>query len=46
LLVPSATPLIGCLMLGNLMRESGVVDRIAKAAQNELMNIVTIVYIY
>ena len=42
LLVPSATPLIGCLMLGNLMRESGVVDRIAKAAQNELMNIVTI----
>lgn len=42
LLVPSATPLIGCLMLGNLMKESGVVDRIAKAAQNELMNIVTI----
>ncbi len=42
LLVPSAAPLIGCLMLGNLMRESGVVDRIAKAAQNELMNIVTI----
>jgi len=42
LLVPSATPLIGCLMLGNLMRESGVVERIAKAAQNELMNIVTI----
>lgn len=42
LLVPSATPLIGCLMLGNLMKESGVVDRITKAAQNELMNIVTI----
>ncbi|MBR2634029.1 MAG: sodium ion-translocating decarboxylase subunit beta [Clostridia bacterium] len=41
-LVPSATPLVGCLMLGNLMRESGVVDRIAKTAQNELMNIVTI----
>ena len=42
LLVPSAGPLVGCLMLGNLMRESGVVDRISKAAQNELMNIVTI----
>ncbi len=42
LLVPSAAPLVGCLMLGNLFRESGVVDRIAKAAQNELMNIVTI----
>ncbi len=42
LIVPSATPLIGCLMLGNLMKESGVVDRITKAAQNELMNIVTI----
>lgn len=41
-LVPSAAPLVGCLMLGNLMRESGVVDRISKAAQNELMNIVTI----
>ncbi len=42
LLVPSAAPLVGCLMLGNLLKESGVVDRIAKAAQNELMNIVTI----
>ena len=42
LLLPSAAPLIGMLMLGNLMRESGVVDRIAKTAQNELMNIVTI----
>ncbi len=42
LLLPSAAPLIGCLMLGNLFRESGVVDRIFKTAQNELMNIVTI----
>jgi len=42
LLLPSAAPLIGMLMLGNLMRESGVVDRITKTAQNELMNIVTI----
>ena len=42
LLVPSAAPLVGCLMLGNLMRESGVVDRLAKTVQNELMNIVTI----
>ena len=42
LLVPSAGPLVGALMLGNLMKESGVVDRITKAAQNELMNIVTI----
>lgn len=42
LLLPSAAPLVGCLMLGNLMRESGVVDRISKTAQNELMNIVTI----
>lgn len=42
LLVPSATPLVGCLMLGNLMRETGVVDRLSKTAQNELMNIVTI----
>ena len=42
LFVPSAAPLVGCLMLGNLMRESGVVDRISKAAQNELMNIVTV----
>lgn len=41
-IVPSAAPLVGCLMLGNLMRESGVVDRITKTAQNELMNIVTI----
>ena len=42
LLVPSAAPLVGCLMLGNLMKESGVVERISKTAQNELMNIVTI----
>ena len=42
LLVPSATPLVGCLMLGNLWKESGVADRLCKTAQNELMNIVTI----
>ena len=41
-LVPDATPLIGMLMLGNLMKESGVVDRLVKTAQNELMNIITI----
>ena len=42
LLVPSATALVGCLMLGNLWKESGVCDRLCKTAQNELMNIVTI----
>ncbi len=42
LLLPSAAPLIGMLMLGNLMRVSGVVDRIFKTAENELCNIVTI----
>ena len=42
LLLPSATPLVGCLMLGNLMRECGVVERLNKTVQNELMNIVTI----
>ena len=42
LLVPSAAPLIACLMLGNLFKESGVVDRLQKTAGNELMNIVTI----
>ena len=42
LLLPSAAPLIGCLMLGNLMRECGVVDRLSKTVQNELMNICTI----
>ena len=41
-LVPDATALIGCLMLGNLFRESGVVDRLSKTVQNELINIVTI----
>ncbi len=41
-LVPDAAPLVGMLMLGNLMRESGVVDRLVKTAQNELMNIITI----
>ncbi len=41
-LVPSATPLVGCLMLGNLWKESGVAERLCKTAQNELMNIVTI----
>ena len=42
LLLPDATTLVGMLMFGNLMKESGVVDRIAKTAQNELMNIITI----
>ena len=42
LLAPKATPLIGCLMFGNLLRESGVVSRLASAAQNEMANIVTI----
>lgn len=42
LLLPSAGALIGSLMLGNLMRESGVVERLSKTAQNELINIVTI----
>ena len=42
LILPSATPLIGMLMLGNLMKESGVVERICKTAGNELMNIITI----
>ncbi|MDD3692694.1 MAG: sodium ion-translocating decarboxylase subunit beta [Oscillospiraceae bacterium] len=42
LLLPSAAPLVGMLMLGNLFRESGVVERISKTAQNELMNIITI----
>ena len=42
LLLPSATALVGCLMLGNLMRECGVVERLNKTVQNELMNIVTI----
>ena len=42
LLVPSATPLVGCLMLGNLWKECGVAERLRLTAQNELMNIVTI----
>ena len=42
MLVPSAAPLIACLMLGNLFRECGVVDRLSKTVQNELINIVTI----
>lgn len=42
LVIPDAVSLVGCLMLGNLMKESGVVDRLAKMAQNELMNIITL----
>ena len=42
LLVPSAAPLVGCLMLGNLLHESGVTQRLDKTVQNELMNIVTV----
>ena len=42
LIVPDAVSLVGCLMLGNLMKESGVCDRLVKTAQNELMNIITI----
>ena len=42
LLVPSAAPLIACLMFGNLLKECGVTERLSKTAQNELMNIVTI----
>ncbi len=42
LFLPSAAPLVGCLMLGNLMKECGVVDRLSKTVQNELMNIVVI----
>jgi oxaloacetate decarboxylase beta subunit len=42
LFLPTATPLVGMFCLGNLMREAGVVDRLSKTAQNELINIVTI----
>ena len=42
LLVPSAAPLVGCLMLGNLFKECGVTERLSKTVQNELMNIVTV----
>ena len=41
-ILPPAAPLVGMLMLGNLMRESGVLDRLSKTAQNELINIITI----
>ena len=42
ILLPDAAPLVGMLMLGNLFKESGVVERLSKTAQNELMNIITI----
>ncbi|RDV25112.1 sodium ion-translocating decarboxylase subunit beta [Alteromonas aestuariivivens] len=42
LFLPSATPLVGMFCLGNLMKECGVVDRLSKTAQNELINVVTI----
>jgi oxaloacetate decarboxylase beta subunit len=42
LLVPAAMPLISMLMLGNLLRESGVVDRLSKSAQNEIINVATL----
>jgi len=42
LLVPEATPLISMLMLGNLLKASGVVDRLSKAAQNEIINVATL----
>jgi len=42
LLLPSATPLVGMLMFGNLLKESGVVERLSRTASNELINIVTI----
>ena len=42
LVLPATVPLLGMLMLGNLMKESGVVERLNKTSQNELMNIVTI----
>lgn len=42
ILLPSALPLLGMLMLGNILRESGVTERLSKTAQNELINIVTI----
>jgi oxaloacetate decarboxylase beta subunit len=41
-LIPDAAPLVGMLMFGNLVKESGVVDRLSKTASNELINIVTI----
>jgi len=42
LVLPSVAPLLGCLMLGNLLKECGVTDRLSDTAQNNLMNIVTI----
>ena len=42
LMLPSAAALVGMLMMGNLLRESGVVDRLSKTAQNDLINIITI----
>ena len=42
LILPSVAPLLGCLMLGNLLKECGVTDRLSDTAQNALMNIVTI----
>jgi oxaloacetate decarboxylase beta subunit len=42
LLLPSAAPLVGCLMFGNFLKECGVVERLSKTAQNELMNIVSL----
>lgn len=42
LILPAAAPLVGMLMLGNILRESGVTERISKTAQNELLNIITI----
>ncbi len=42
LFLPTATPLVGCLMFGNLLKESGVTERLANTAKNELINLVTI----
>jgi len=42
LFLPTATPLIGCLMFGNILKESGVTDRLANTAKNELINIITL----
>ena len=42
MILPTTAPLVGMLMLGNLFKESGVVERLSKTAQNELMNIITI----
>ena len=43
LILPDAAPLVGMLMFGNLLKECGVTERLSKTAQNELMNIVTII---